>query len=118
MTTEKTPPSTSVHSIVMRRCPFCGGLPKTTEGTGHVRVMCSNRECNGHPATSWGADDECIARWNQRVFDLEEVRSAIIKIAAACARFQHLYVNELEQDDLPQFGDFANRLKKIADSLV
>ena len=118
MTTEKTPPSTSVHSIVMRRCPFCGGSPKTTEGTGHVRVMCSNRECNGHPVTSWGTEDECVVMWNQRVFDVVEVRSEIIKIAAALARFQHCYTDELEQDDLPQFGDFANRLKKIADSLV
>lgn len=47
----------------------------------------------------------------------DAMRSELIKIAAACARFQHLYVEELEQDNLKQFGDYANRLKKVADSI-
>lgn len=47
----------------------------------------------------------------------EAMRSEIVKIAAACARFQHLYVEELEQDDLKQFGDYANKLKSIFDRM-
>lgn len=47
----------------------------------------------------------------------EAMRSEIVKIAAACARFQHLYVEELDQDDLKQFGDYANKLKAIFDRM-
>lgn len=46
---------------------------------------------------------------------LAESRSEMIRIAAACARFQHMYVEELEQDDLKQFGQYAHELKNIAD---
>ena len=46
-----------------------------------------------------------------------DARSELIKIAAACARFQHNYVAELEQDDLKQFGQYAHDLKKIADRM-
>lgn len=46
-----------------------------------------------------------------------DARSEIIRIAAACARFQHHYVDELEQDDLKQFGQYAHDLKKIADRM-
>ena len=47
----------------------------------------------------------------------DAMRSEVIKIAAALARFQHTELSEIEQEDLPQFGDYANRLKKVADSL-
>lgn len=47
----------------------------------------------------------------------DAMRSEIIKIAAALARFQHTELSEIEQDELPQFGDYALRLKKVADSL-
>ena len=46
---------------------------------------------------------------------LLDARSEIIKIAAACAIFQHNYVHELEQEDIEQFGQYARKLKKIAD---
>lgn len=46
-----------------------------------------------------------------------DARSELIKIAAACARFQHNYVDELEQDDLKQFGRYAHVLEKIADRM-
>jgi Mg2+ and Co2+ transporter CorA len=46
-----------------------------------------------------------------------DARSELLKIAAACARFQHNYVAELEQDDLKQFGHYAHDLKKIADRM-
>ena len=45
----------------------------------------------------------------------EAMRTEILKIAAACARFQHLCVDELTQDDLKQFGDYAKTLKRIYD---
>lgn len=48
---------------------------------------------------------------------LMDARSEIIRIAAACARFQHHYLDELEQDDLKQFGRYAHDLKKIADRM-
>lgn len=47
----------------------------------------------------------------------EAMRSDIVKIAAACARFQHLYVEDLEQDDLKQFGEYAHKLKSIFDRM-
>ena len=47
----------------------------------------------------------------------DEMRSHLIIIAASLARFQHAELSELEQKDLPLFGDYARRLKKIADSL-
>lgn len=47
----------------------------------------------------------------------EAMRSEIVKIAAACARFQHMYVEDLQQDDLKQFGAYANKLKSIFDRM-
>lgn len=47
----------------------------------------------------------------------EAMRSEVLRIAAACARFQHLYVDELEQDDLKQFGEYANKLKSTFDRM-
>lgn len=46
-----------------------------------------------------------------------DARSELIRVAAACARFQHNYVDELQQDDLKQFGQYAHDLKKIADRM-
>ena len=46
-----------------------------------------------------------------------EMRSEIIKIAATLVRLQHIDVSELEPQDMPQFGDLARRLKKVADQL-
>jgi hypothetical protein len=46
-----------------------------------------------------------------------EMRSHLISIAASLARFQHVELSEMDQQDLPLFGDYARRLKKIADSL-
>lgn len=46
-----------------------------------------------------------------------DAQSELIRIAAACARFQHNYVDELEQDDLKQFGQYAHDFKKIADRM-
>jgi hypothetical protein len=47
----------------------------------------------------------------------ETMRSDLISIAASLARFQHFELSEMEQQNLPLFGDYARRLKKIADSL-
>jgi hypothetical protein len=48
----------------------------------------------------------------------ESMRSDVIEIAAACARFQHFNVEDLEQEDLRQFGDYANKLKSVADRMI
>jgi hypothetical protein len=47
----------------------------------------------------------------------DAMRSELIKVAAALARFQHVELSEIEQQDLPLFGDYARRLKKVADSI-
>lgn len=76
----------------------------------------------------WRLDDHMAQRHNKRwagegvgfiMTDAsrEAMRSEIIKIAAAMAIFQHSDVSELDQDDMPQFGEFAHRLKKVADKL-
>lgn len=49
----------------------------------------------------------------RRRAEAKKYRSEILKIAAACARFQHLDVADLTQDDLKQFGEYANTLKDI-----
>jgi len=46
-----------------------------------------------------------------------EMRSHLIRIAASLARFQHVDLSEMDEQDLLLFGDYARRLKKIADSL-
>jgi len=50
-------------------CPFCGSPPRTTEGrTGNLRILCSNRECPGYPATNWGDFDAMVKNWNTRSY--------------------------------------------------
>ena len=49
--------------------------------------------------------------------ELEEIRSEILKIAAACARFQHVEIQDLTAEDVAIVGDYAQRLKKVSDRL-
>jgi len=60
-----------------------------------------------------GAEEDAAEQDEKRA----AMRSEIVKIAAACARFQHRHVDELEPEDLSQFGDYAVRLKRIYDQL-
>lgn len=46
---------------------------------------------------------------------VDEMRAELINIAASLARFQHGELSELEQQD---FGDYARRIKKVADLLL
>jgi len=46
-----------------------------------------------------------------------EIVSRIIEIAAALARFQHRYPDELDEDDMGEIGVYSARLKKIADAM-
>lgn len=45
---------------------------------------------------------------------VDEMRAELINIAASLARFQHSELSELEQRD---FGDYARRIKKVADAI-
>lgn len=47
----------------------------------------------------------------------DEMRSEILRMAAMCARFQHIAVDELEQEDMRAWGDHAHHLKQIYDRM-
>lgn len=119
MTTGKTPSSTSVHSIVMRP----KWLRAIAKAASSIRFTADNWNWVTEPARQESLEiaDTLTeienAAINGHAERYDEMRSHLISIAASLARFQHVELSEMEQQDLPLFGDYARRLKKIADSL-
>jgi hypothetical protein len=114
--------SDNTQSETLLPCPFCGCVASIYSSGSVFRDGPAYRvECEGdcHGMTCWWHSiKQAVRAWNRRPTGGDNwARSELIRIAAACARFQHLYVDELEQNDLKQFGDYANRLKKLADSI-